>query len=84
MPKWACRLWLKVKDTRAERIQDISDRDIYSEGVQLLGTRVQCLTEQGRALRRAMAHLWDSLYGPGAWDRNDYVWRTEFEVKGAG
>ena len=25
-------------------------------------------------------HLWDSLY-PGSWDRNDWVWCVEFEVK---
>lgn len=34
MPKIACRLFLKIKSIRVERLQDISENDILSEGVQ--------------------------------------------------
>jgi hypothetical protein len=34
MPKEACRIWLKVTDVRAERLQDISEPDSISEGVE--------------------------------------------------
>ena len=35
MPKSACRIFLKVKSIRVERLQDISEEDIKNEGVQL-------------------------------------------------
>src|SRR5690606_25026856 len=33
MPKEACRLFLKVTNVRAERLQDITDADIVDEGI---------------------------------------------------
>jgi len=30
--------------------------------------------------REAFAFLWDSIYGDGAWQRNDFCWVYEFEV----
>ena len=33
MPKEACRLFLKVKSVRVERLQDISEEDAKAEGV---------------------------------------------------
>ncbi len=35
MPKHAARIWLKVKDVRVERVQDISEEDILKEGVRI-------------------------------------------------
>lgn len=34
MPKDACRLFLKIKDVRVERLQDISEEDAKKEGVE--------------------------------------------------
>lgn len=31
--------------------------------------------------RGAFVHLWNSIHGPGAWERNDWVWVVGFEVK---
>lgn len=28
--------------------------------------------------RHAFGHLWEQIHGPGAWGRNDWVWRIEF------
>jgi hypothetical protein len=33
MPKWACRLWLKVLSVRVERVQEISLEDCAAEGI---------------------------------------------------
>jgi hypothetical protein len=35
MPKAACRIWLRVKSVRVERLQDISEKDIIAEGVRI-------------------------------------------------
>jgi hypothetical protein len=34
MPRWASRLTLEVKDVRIERLQDITDKDVWLEGVE--------------------------------------------------
>lgn len=36
MPKVAARIWLRVKSVRLERVQEINESDIVSEGVQIL------------------------------------------------
>ena len=33
MPKWACRLWLRVTDVRVQRLQDITNNDAIAEGL---------------------------------------------------
>ena len=35
--RWACRLKLKVKSNRAERVQEITRDDVYAEGLQNTG-----------------------------------------------
>ena len=35
MPKEAARIWLKVKDVRVERLQEISGGDLIKEGIDL-------------------------------------------------
>jgi hypothetical protein len=35
MPKWACRIKLKVKRVWVERVQDIADSDALAEGVKI-------------------------------------------------
>lgn len=36
LPKWGSRIWLQITDIRVERLQDISEEDIISEGVRYL------------------------------------------------
>ncbi len=43
MPKWACRLWLKVKAVRVERVQEISQEDALAEGVSLDEHDITCM-----------------------------------------
>lgn len=69
MPKAAARIWIKVTDIKAERLQDIDDDGIVAEGLEI-GTPFE--------------ELWDATikksdrarYG---WDANPWVWVIEFE-----
>ena len=39
MPEEACRLFLKIKSSRVERLQDISEKDAIDEGVEKFGNQ---------------------------------------------
>ena len=77
MPKEAARIFLKVKDVRAERLQSITPQEIKAEGLDVLG-----LTKQMTV--KAWIDLWNSTvkgadiqrYG---WAANPWVWVIEFE-----
>lgn len=72
MPKWACRLWLKVLEVRVERVQEISEEGARAEG---------CETEIADP-REEFTALWKSIHGkkPGmTWDDNPWVWVIHFE-----
>ena len=69
MPKEAARIFLKVKDVRVERLQDIDDDGVVAEGLKI---------------GDPFDELWDSTikkadidrYG---WKTNPWVWVIEFE-----
>lgn len=77
MPREAARIFLRVTDVRAERLQAISHEDAEQEG---------CWCGEGRLSMpiSKFANLWNStikktdlpLYG---WDANPWVWVIEFE-----
>lgn len=82
MPKSAARIWLKVTDVRAERIQDVDGQEVLKEGV---NSQVHPDADYFDGNQREMyAELWDStvrkkelaLYG---WDANPWVWVIGFE-----
>lgn len=69
MPKVAVRLFLRVKNVRAEKLQDITAEDIKAEGV-----------ENEEEFQR----LWDSTLTPAqldrySWAKNPWVYVIEFE-----
>ena len=75
MPKALSRLWLRVTGVRVERVQEISAGDCYAEGVVYSGEGFdECLDP-----RIVFEALWDDTNGPGAWERNDWVWALTFE-----
>ena len=78
MPEEAARLFLRVKDVRVERLQDISEDDARAEGVRAYGPN-NC---SGTSARIAFAELWDSLNAKRGlgWDTNPWVWVIEFGV----
>ena len=71
MPKWASRITLEIKDVRVERLQDISDKDVKSEGVEFGNW---CMA------RFEFEQLWQSINGKESWDNNPWVWVIEFKV----
>lgn len=81
MPKEAARIFLKVKDVRVERLQDIDDKGAYEEGA---GEKDAIYYIGGRVCD--FAKIWNStikktdldLYG---WEANPWVWVIEFEKK---
>ena len=69
MPREAARIFLRVTDVRVERLQEINDDGVVSEGMEI---------------GAPFDDLWDStikkadrtLYG---WEANPWVWVIEFE-----
>ena len=89
MPKDAARIFLRVTNVRAERLQDCVKGwclDVEKEGIKPHQDPILYLTDDDyhAALRDAMQKLWDStikgvdlpVYG---WDANHWVWVIEFE-----
>ena len=80
MPKEAARIFLKVNDVRVERLQDITEKQAETEGIN--GSEV--LYDGYIDAREKFAELWDSTikksdiekYG---WNANPWVWVIEFE-----
>ena len=73
MPKEACRLFLKIKDIRVERLQDISRGDAMSEGCPFPNMA------NGSNPINWYANLWDSINGKCSYASNPWVWVIEFE-----
>lgn len=76
MPRWASRITLEVVAVRVERLQDITDKDVFCEGIQQAVD--EGLQGDGSA-RGAFIELWESINGPDSWPANPWVWVVEFK-----
>ncbi len=83
MPKEAARIFLRVKDVRVERLQDITPKQIDAEGCKEYGYDVATgeLVPSSPALFKV---VWNSTIKPAdlplyGWDANPWVWVIEFE-----
>lgn len=91
MPKEAARIWLKVKDVRVERLQEITEEQAKCEGIQYDECPTGFTWKEETDMHNcyitpigAMQALWNSTikksdidsYG---WDANPWVWVIEFE-----
>ena len=73
MPRHFSRINLEITDIRVERIQDISDNDIESEGVEVFGDSI--------VRKTLFTDLWNKINkkrGCG-WDKNPWVWVVTFK-----
>lgn len=83
MPKWAARLWLRVTDVRAQRLHDISEDDILSEGVTVslvsewTGVPWSDIPDLHTAWQLGWDHI-NAARGFG-WDTNTWTWAFTFE-----
>ena len=80
MPKEAARIWLKVKDVRVERLQEITIDDIRNEGLTSMSVHVGDMV----IALEEWKILWNSTIkksdiGRYGWDANPWVWVIEFE-----
>ncbi len=75
MPRWASRITLEIINVKVEKLQQISIEDSINEGWPGLPI-AKHLSE------RWFRDLWDSIYGPGSWDLNPWVWVIAFRVIG--
>ena len=91
MPRSACRLTLRVKNIRIERLSAITEEDALAEGIEKVpqsdgphefGYRAPIdNAETYRFAKSAFIDLWDSINGEDhktRWKANPWVWRIEF------
>ena len=86
MPREAARIFLRVKNVRVERLQDISEEDARAEGCitshyKTGDGKFEDVLEFDLTARDAFCELWQRLnlkrgYG---WEANPWVWVIEFE-----
>jgi hypothetical protein len=81
MPRWASRILLEITGVDVERLQDISEADAKSEGIDMQAARTAISSIGMREIAGPVAEfsvLWDSVNGAGSWDTNPWVWVVEF------
>ncbi|WP_088260936.1 HNH endonuclease signature motif containing protein [Fimbriiglobus ruber] len=83
---------LELTEVRVKRLQDISEADAITEGIEpvLTGTGEQCgwlnYDHEGDGVGYctkpvdSYATLWRRINGPDAWDENPWVWIPAFRV----
>ena len=90
LPMFAARIWLEVTSVRVERLQDISEEDAITEGIERAdnffgctcwkaygepeGADVVCPDDPIGSFRT----LWESTGGD--WAANPWVWAIDFKV----
>jgi hypothetical protein len=72
LPRWASRLTLEVTGVKVERLQEIGGADAIAEGCVVVGNSPPPLDQ--------FADLWNAIYGPGAWDKNPWVYALTFNA----
>ena len=71
------RHWMpcpELLDVSVERVHDISEEDAIYEGIDEFSETCDATHE--------FRLLWEQIHGPGAWERNDWVWRLKLEIGG--
>ena len=88
MPRWASRLSLVITNTRIERLNTISGKDILAEGAVVRAHddafgHNPVSAFDGKVyldLTSLWAAGWGSIHGKGAWAANPWVWVVEFKL----
>ncbi len=84
MCRWMSRITLEITGVRIERRQDISYEDILAEGIRigvfdLEKAEAMPMETKRRLATDAYFALVESIYGPGSWAANPWVWVVEFK-----
>lgn len=86
MPRWASRITLEITNVRVERVQEISEKDAFAEGIPD-ATRHGAFRNYGRGEplylntpQKSFRSLWDSTTKRGfGWSENPFVWCITFK-----
>lgn len=73
LPRFLSRITLEITNIRVERLQDISEEDIYAEGIK----KVEWALSHGP--HDEFKDLWQSINGAESWNANPWVWVVEFK-----
>jgi len=80
MPRAVSRILLEIVSVRVERLRNISEADVIAEGAEeQAGKESPWKGVCAPALVHGYATLWDQINGPGAWEKNPWVWVVEFK-----
>jgi|SRR6185437_12419449 len=77
MPYWASRITLEVTQVRVQRAQEISEEDAMAEAA-LEWHDADTSRPFVHSARMAFRDLWNSIHGPHAWERNDWVFAITY------
>ena len=86
----ACKHQIRITNVRVERLQDISNKDCFAEGISILQAsrtrnygfyeRLKENFNAEKTPRAAYASLIDKISGKGTWDKNPFVFVYDFEL----
>ena len=94
MPRWASRILLEITNVRVERLQDITEADVYAEGIDPDNWDYLGRSKSEAWRQEALEHikngniigafkcLWNSINEKRGypWSSNPWVWVIEFKV----
>lgn len=82
MPRWVSRITLEITEVRVQRLQDISEKDILAESVDVSLAATMTGTPWGDIpdLFTAWRLVWDSINAKRApWSSNPWAWAISFK-----
>ena len=88
MPRWASRITLEITEVRAQRLQEISAKDILAEGAVLRSHHDEHLGKCPISafdnacypdLKSLWASGWNKINGKESWQSNPWVWAITFK-----
>lgn len=72
MPRWASRITLEITEVRVQRLQEISEDDAWSEGVDEIKVKIP-------TARDAFRLLWNDInIARAPWAFNPWIWAISF------
>lgn len=85
MPEEAARLFVHITDLDVQRLSDVSNEDILAEGFSTHGENSYVYIESGNKIffatpLQGWKWLWESVNGPGSYDKNPWIWKICFEI----
>jgi hypothetical protein len=73
MPRWAARLFLKIRSVCVHRLHDISESEARAEGP-------TDTNQAGDAARKVFKDMWILSHGINSWKADPWVWAVSFKV----